>query len=99
LLFFLLVSLQGCGVTRSVEDPQQTPEDVRPVNEAEAVSGTLTYCHSGPKALREQRRNTAHEKMVADCAEGYEIVAEDEGKGACCPLQLTITFRCVSGEP
>ena len=93
------MSLQGCGVTRSVEDPQQTPEDVRPVNGAEAVSGTLTYCNSGPKVLREQRRGTAYEKMAADCAEGgYEIVAEDEGKGAFCPLQRTITFRCVSDE-
>lgn len=56
----------------------------------------IMYCNSGPPTLRDERRQTAYRKMAGTCPDGrYEIVSEDDAKGAYCPLQRTIRYRCV----
>ncbi|MCZ7651808.1 MAG: hypothetical protein M5U13_11875 [Thermoanaerobaculia bacterium] len=91
-VLLLLGLLTGCSAsTVSVNDPSQSR--YAPDNEA-GISGEVSYCNAGAKSVRNVRRQDAYEKMYAWCNGEYEIVKEEDQRGALCPEQRRIWFKC-----
>jgi hypothetical protein len=88
---FLLVSLGCTASSINTGAPEAGP--FAPVNEARA-DGEVSYLNAGAKAVRDARRTDAYKKMHDHCHGEYEILKEEDQKGAI-GTQRRIWFKCV----
>ena len=91
-----LLLLSGCSASSvSTSGPETKP--YAPSNKT--ADGDLRYLNAGAKAVVDARRDDAYRKMYAHCGGPYEIVREEDERGAFAGPYRHIWFRCAAKAP
>jgi hypothetical protein len=87
----VMLFLAGCTAS-SVSSSGPETKPYAPTNNN--ADGDVRYLNAGAKVVVDARRDDAYKKMYAHCGGPYEVVREEDERGAFSGPYRRIWFRC-----